>query len=89
MAQHEYLGVLGEGLRPGDSDEPEQPTEQPIEQRQGHSSAWSSTSELVKPRIGVIGPYNLAPLREPGTIWGCRQHAKAIGPPSARCWDPS
>lgn len=60
MAQDEYLGVLGEDLRTAAPDEPEQPAERVIEERQGHGPAWPSALELVKPRMGVIGPYRLS-----------------------------
>jgi hypothetical protein len=41
-------------------DEPEQPPEELVEEREGHGRAAGPTaSELVKPDMGVIGPFTL------------------------------
>jgi hypothetical protein len=42
-------------------DEPEQPPEELVEEREGHGrAAWPTASELVKPDMGVIGPFRTA-----------------------------
>ena len=58
VAQDEYLGVLREGIGPAGPDEPERPTEDLVEEGEGHGrAAWPNASELVKSQVGVIGPY--------------------------------
>ena len=57
VAQDEYLGVLPQGIPPVGTNEPEHPTEELVEEGQGHGSGWLSASELVKSHMGVIGPY--------------------------------
>ena len=58
VPQDEDLGVLGERIGPVDSDEPEHPPEELVEEREGHGrAAWPTASELVKPDMGVIGPF--------------------------------
>jgi hypothetical protein len=60
VAQDEDLGLLREGVGPVGPDEPEQPPEELVEEREGHGrAAWPTASELVKPDMGVIGPFTL------------------------------
>jgi hypothetical protein len=58
VAQDEYLGVLREGIPPVGPEEPEQATEELVEEREGYGrAAWPSASELVKSDMRVIGPF--------------------------------
>ena len=58
VAQDEDLGILGDVAQMVHTGELKDPTEETVEERQGHGrAAWPNASRLVKPKMGVIGPF--------------------------------
>ena len=58
VAQHEDLRLLGRGVHPMDTEQPEDATDESVEEGQGHEGRASQRALwLVKPGWRVIGPF--------------------------------
>jgi hypothetical protein len=52
MAEDEYLRILRQGVHAVDAEEPEQSTDETVEERQGHGrTAWSTRQSWSSPTL--------------------------------------
>ena len=81
VAEHQDLGVLGDGVHPVDAQELDDATDQAVEEAERHGAAGSLVrSCLVKPTIGLLDPSGLG--RDPDLLTYL-----AVGPPFRQVGD--